>query len=170
MKAITVHGRTRAQFYAGAADWAAVAEVKAAIRMPVAVNGDIVDAPTAREALARSGADAVMIGRGLYGRPWIAAAIDAALAGGTPAVEPDGEARLAIVIDHLRDSLAFYGEALGLKVFRKHLGWYVQRAPWPACPDARRQAKSELCRLETVAEIERRLAQLWRIEAIAQAA
>ena len=75
IKAITVHGRTRQQFYGGKADWRAVAEVKKAVRIPVIVNGDITDAASARTALAQSGADAVMIGRGAYGRPWIASAL-----------------------------------------------------------------------------------------------
>jgi nifR3 family TIM-barrel protein len=81
-RALTVHGRMRMQFYNGRADWRAVASVKRATRLPVIVNGDVVDAASAREALEQSGADAVMIGRGAYGRPWIARAIDRALDGG----------------------------------------------------------------------------------------
>lgn len=160
VQAITVHGRTRQQFYTGRADWAAVAAVKQAVRVPVVVNGDIVDAETARTALAASGADAVMLGRGLYGRPWAAAAIERALAG-APFAEPGPEARLGVVLDQLRDSLAFYGERLGLKTFRKHLGWAVLAAPRPASPERRRAAKAELCRLESASEVEQALTRLW---------
>ena len=116
-------------------------------------------APSAR--WASSGADGVMIGRGLYGRPWLAAAIEADLAGEPPPAEPTAAERLAIVTGHLRESLAFYGDRLGLKIFRKHLGWYVERAPWPAGPEARRAAKAELCRLESEREIVAGLARLW---------
>lgn len=159
-KAITVHGRTRQQFYSGNADWAAVAAVTDATSLPVIVNGDITDAASAREALALSRADAVMIGRGAQGRPWIAAALDRALAGGDIS-EPDADERLGIALDHFRDSLAFYGDALGLRVFRKHLGRYIEDAPWPASPEARRQAKARLCRLEKPADVEGALACLW---------
>lgn len=160
VQAITVHGRTRAQFYTGAADWSAVAEVKRAVRIPVVVNGDIVDADTARRALDASGADAVMMGRGLNGRPWAASAVEQALAGGRP-VEPGPAVRLGLVLDHLRESLAFYGDRLGLKIFRKHLGWAVMAAPWPASAEARRAAKAELCRLESGAAVEAGLTRLW---------
>jgi nifR3 family TIM-barrel protein len=161
IRAVTVHGRTRQQFYTGEADWTAVAEVKAATSLPVAVNGDVQDAATAREALKQSKADAVMIGRGAYGQPWVAAAIQADLDGADAASEPGPEARLEIVLAHFRDSLAFYGDKLGLKIFRKHLGWYVERAPWPETPEARRVAKARLCRLERAAEVEAGLCELW---------
>jgi nifR3 family TIM-barrel protein len=168
--AITVHGRTRQQFYGGNANWRAIADVKAAVRIPVIVNGDIVDAPSARAALAQSGADALMIGRGAYGRPWIASAIEQALQVGGDAVEPDLENRLVIVLEHLRDSLHFYGDTLGLKIFRKHLGWYVETASLPASPAARREAKSRLCRMTSPRDIEAALTALWRTDDRALAA
>jgi nifR3 family TIM-barrel protein len=161
VRAVTVHGRTRQQFYKGVADWSAVAEVKAAVSIPVIVNGDVVDADSAREALRRSGADAVMLGRGVYGRPWLAGELERALAGGGEVREPDPETRFGIVQEHFRQTLAFYGDRLGMKIFRKHLGWYAEQAPWPATPEARRQAKARLCRLETASEIEAALAGLW---------
>ncbi|MGN6148685.1 MAG: tRNA dihydrouridine synthase, partial [Rhizomicrobium sp.] len=100
VKAITVHGRTRCQFYKGIADWKAIADVKAAVSVPVIVNGDIVDAGSARAALSQSGADAVMIGRGGYGRPWFAAALDRALTGDGHAEEPSLTWRLAVALEH----------------------------------------------------------------------
>lgn len=161
VKAVTVHGRTRKQFYTGVADWDAVAEVKQAVSIPVVVNGDIITAEQAREALSRSGADALMLGRGVYGRPWLAAHLERALVDGTQLAEPERDERLAIVIEHLRASAAFYGLPLGLKMFRKHLGWYIEQAPWPADPLERRAAKARLCRLETPAEVEAALSELW---------
>ena len=161
VKAITVHARTRAQFYKGEADWAAVAAVKVATRLPVIVNGDIGCLQTAAEAMRRSGADGVMIGRGAYGRPWIVAGLNQALATGELPPEPGREERLAIVLEHMGASIAFYGERLGLKIFRKHLGWYVQHAPWPGGAEVRRAAKSELCQMDTAAEVEAGLRKLW---------
>jgi len=158
--AITVHGRTRQQFYAGRADWAAVRAVRDAVAIPVIVNGDVVDVASAREALAASGADAVMIGRAAIGRPWLAATIGAGLAGRT-CDEPGGAERLDIVAGHLAASLAFHGERLGVRTFRKHLAAYIEAAPWPSSPDARRAARARLCRLEAPGDIVAALAALW---------
>ena len=160
VKAFTVHGRTRCQFYTGQADWAAVAAVKAAVAVPVIVNGDVTDTASARAALAASGADGVMIGRGAGGRPWLARQIEEELAG-RPYAEPSMERRLEIVLEHMAESLRFYDGVLGLKIFRKHLGWYVEQAPWPADPLERRALRAELCRLGTGAEVEARLREAW---------
>jgi tRNA-dihydrouridine synthase B len=157
--AITVHGRTRQQFYRGNADWRAVAEVKQAVKIPVIVNGDIVDLASAREALNQSGADAVMIGRGSYGRPWIAAHLSRALAG-EENKEPEAATRLDILFQHLADSVKFYGDALGLRVFRKHLGWYVENAPF-GTRESRRAAKSQLCQIASVAALEEAVTTFW---------
>lgn len=164
VKAVTVHGRTRKQFYTGQADWDAVGAVKAAVDIPVIVNGDIVTAEAAREALDRSGADGLMLGRGVYGRPWLAAHLERALAGGTALEEPGPEERLTIVVEHLRASVTFYGMPLGLRMFRKHLGWYIEQAPWPADWQHRRDAKARICRIDDPYLVETALAALWRCE------
>lgn len=161
VKAITVHARTRNQFYRGTCDWHAVKAVKSAVDVPVIVNGDIIDEASAREALLLSGADGVMVGRGACGRPWLAAALDACLRTGTPLREPDMDERLAIVLGHLKDSVEFYGDVNGVKIFRKHLAWYVEQAPIPTDGDARRAAKARLCQLTTAAEVETDLIALW---------
>ena len=159
-RAITVHARTRSQFYSGHADWGAVAAVKKAVGVPVIVNGDIIDAPTALSALKASGADAVMIGRGAIGRPWLAASLESALAG-VPFEAPDGDVLTEIVLDHLSRSVTFHGERLGVIVFRKHLGAYINAAGWPLAEGARRELRASLCRIVSHGELVRALESLW---------
>jgi len=129
---IVIHGRTRCQFYTGAADWAAIAAVRAAVRVPVLANGDITDAATARSALVASGGAGVMLGRGVRGRPWLPAQVRAALVGQPKPQAPQGAALTALVADHYEAMLSFYGVNLGTKAARKHLGWYMDAAGTPA--------------------------------------
>lgn len=129
---IVIHGRTRCQFYKGAADWDAIRAVTSAVSVPVIANGDIVDAASAREALRLSGAAGVMIGRGAQGRPWQLARIAAALGTGRAPDVPQGSALSDMVSGHYEAMLDFYGMSLGVRVARKHLGWYMDDAGTPA--------------------------------------
>jgi tRNA-dihydrouridine synthase B len=126
--AIAVHGRTRADFFEGEAEYETVAAVKRAVRIPVFVNGDIDCAGKALKALEQSGADGVMIGRAAQGRPWIFRELRAALEGSSAPPPSLAETR-AIMLSHLEALYSFYGEAKGVRVARKHLGWYCRLHP-----------------------------------------
>ena len=129
---ITIHGRTRCQFYKGRANWRAIARVKSAVKIPVIANGDITSSASAQTALAHSGADGVMIGRGAQGRPWLLAEVAHALFD-TPAPHvPQGRDFADMVLSHYDEILRFYGPTLGSRVARKHLGWYMDTAGTPA--------------------------------------
>ncbi|KQI69623.1 tRNA-dihydrouridine synthase [Loktanella sp. 3ANDIMAR09] len=125
---VTIHGRTRCQFYKGRADWAAIRAVREAVDIPVIANGDIVDHATAVQALDQSGADGVMIGRGAQGRPWVLAQIAARMSGAPVPKSPDQAEFIDLVSRHYEAMLRFYGMTLGLRVARKHLGWYMDTA------------------------------------------
>nr|WP_236884157.1 tRNA dihydrouridine synthase DusB [Devosia sp. A16] len=125
---ITVHGRTRQQFYKGEARWNLVRPVVEAVDVPVVVNGDITSIAAAREALDQSGAAAVMIGRGAQGQPWAVGRIGAELAGREPGAAPTGTELAELVAEHYDAMLTDYGTALGVRVARKHLDWYLEAA------------------------------------------
>lgn len=160
VRLITVHGRTRCQFFKGAADWSKVAAVKAAVGVPVVVNGDITGPDAARDALARSGADAVMIGRGAYGQPWMPGRIAAALETGSDAGPPTVRQQCGIAVRHVEEMLALYGTFVGLRNARKHIGWYVASS---GIGEARAKAwRRRLCTEESPSAVLAGLAELYR--------
>jgi tRNA-dihydrouridine synthase B len=127
VQALAVHGRTRADFYQGAAEYDTIREIKSTIRIPVFANGDIRTPEQARSVLELTGADAVMLGRASFGAPWIFSAVNSFLANGA-ATPPLLRSRVrAIILGHLESLYDFYGDDAGVRIARKHLGWYCEQ-------------------------------------------
>jgi tRNA-dihydrouridine synthase B len=132
IRMVTVHGRTRQQFYTGSADWDFIAQVKNAVDIPVIANGDMVTEEDAADALRRSGADGVMIGRGCYGRPWFLAQVAQFLRTGMRLPEPAVAQQKAILTRHYQTILEQFGEPAGVRLARKHVSWYSRGLPGSA--------------------------------------
>lgn len=162
---ITVHGRTRSQFYTGKADWQAIGNVREAISIPLIANGDVETSADVSAIIAASGADAVMVGRAAQGQPWLIGAL---------AGQGDGPADLteiaSLIEEHYDSSLAHYGVLIGVRHFRKHLGWYLNRFA-PGCPpDLKARIMTGLAPAEVMKDLRRALASVGAAVSVGKAA
>ncbi|QFR32447.1 tRNA dihydrouridine synthase DusB [Ancylobacter sp. TS-1] len=152
---VTIHARTRCQFYTGRADWAAIRAVRQAVRIPVLANGDLVAAEDAPAMLAASGADGLMIGRGAQGRPWFPGQVQARLAGGSTPADPPLDEQRDVLLELYEGWLSHYGRELGMRCARKHIGWSLAAAAVTAGrpPEAARGWRQRLLTLEEPAQV-----------------
>jgi tRNA-dihydrouridine synthase B len=127
IQALTVHGRSRACGFSGAAEYSTIAQVKAAVGIPVIANGDIDSSAKARLVLEQTGADALMIGRAALGSPWLFGQIRASLEHSAVPADPDAKELQILLAEHLTELYAFYGERAGVRIARKHIGWYAKQ-------------------------------------------
>lgn len=157
---LTIHGRTRCQFYKGEADWATIADTVKAVDVPVIANGDIVSADAAENALSASGAYGVMVGRAAMGQPWLLGELAARLNGQSfeaPSLglQADG------LCEQIEDSLSLYGASLGIRIVRKHVAAHIDRVALPLADDVRRSLRAQLCRLEDPAQLIAQIQELY---------
>lgn len=150
-KAVTVHGRTREQFYTGQADWEIIKKVKQAIKIPVIGNGDVVSPETAKEMLEITGCDAIMIGRGAEGNPWIFKSVIEYLRSGILLPEPSYEEKIEMALYHLKQTTLLKGEGTGIKEMRKHIAWYLKGLPGSST------IKAEVFKLDNVEDVNKML-------------
>ncbi len=164
VRMIVIHGRTRNQFYSGAANWDAIRAVTEAVSIPVIANGDIKSVEDARRCLALSGAAGIMIGRATQGRPWLVGAVARALETGAPLRAPPAESLYESLCALYEDSLRHYGLALGLRVARKHLSWTIETSLPRLDAQFRRAERARLCALESPDEVRAGLARLFDLD------